>query len=30
LKAAGFEILPSDASNRTVFVLARRPAGTAQ
>ncbi len=30
LKAAGFEIVSSDSSNRTVFVLARRPAGTAQ
>jgi ubiquinone/menaquinone biosynthesis C-methylase UbiE len=27
LKAVGFEILSSDESNRTVFVVARRPAG---
>jgi ubiquinone/menaquinone biosynthesis C-methylase UbiE len=30
LKAAGFEILSSDLTNRTVFVVARRPAGASQ
>jgi ubiquinone/menaquinone biosynthesis C-methylase UbiE len=30
LKAAGFEIVSSESSNRTVFVVARRPSGASQ